>query len=682
MYAKIIRGRIRVVFDEPDLDDVDDLKDQVFVDIGSAREVDKHPREVSCALSIENFRKLKKLGCKLSQDATTRTVIERLSANLKLYDEECERGRRVKEEGWRPYNPDSYKFRVTPFAHQADGFQFLHSMKTPALFGSCGSGKTYIVVTWADSMLKAGCDMVFLVVCPVNLIKHVWQDDAARFSDLTVTSLREPTVPTILAEDWDDKGDPKDLSISERAALRARRLGEHDWKVTAKRRARTRHTKRLNARFAADTDMYVLNPENLRNEAKEKRVRELCKRKKNEGKEICLIIDESSRLKSRTSRTYKALKRIRAFCSQCIIMTGTPAPNGILDLWAQFDVLDGGQTLQPNFVDYRHDTCHEIVLRGRTYQDKAGNTHNLTIWKPKRGKPIEVYKTIKPRMIRFRTEDCIDLPPMRFLIRDISMTKEQSEVYDDMEQMLFTELEGEPVTAKVAATKLMKLREITGGFLITDQSNAKPINKDTPKMLELDELLEQSIAIRLGDDGPPCKALIWAQYQWECKTLVQRYKKYGARGLFGGISSGKKDAAIDAFKHNDKCRVLVCHPKSAGHGLTLVEANYAFYYSLSYDFEEFYQSFWRMPRPGQTRHMTYYFLVTTGTIDEELIDAIRSKKNLSDLITDGRFGRDEFLAGRGKDRATQIDLNWEIPTDLPATSEHEVAGSHNASFDW
>jgi SNF2 family DNA or RNA helicase len=272
-------------------------------------------------------------------------------------------------------------------------------------------------------------------------------------------------------------------------------------------------------------------------------------------------------------------------------------------------------------------------------------------------------------MIRFRTEDCIDLPPQRFIIRDVEMTQEQSEAYEQMETMLFLELDGQPVTAKVAASKMIKLREITGGFIITDARENKPFNKDAAKMLEIDTLLAQSIADKLGDEGPPSKAVIWANYEWETHTLLKRYASpYGARGLFGGISSNAKDRAIEAFYKDPKCRLLVCHPASVGHGLNLTPANFIFYYSLSHDYEEFYQSYRRTRRPGQKRPQTYYFLVCPETIDEELIDAIRAKKNLSDIVTDGRFSSDEILQRRRQRSDQQIQIEWgadDVPPAAP-----------------
>lgn len=618
------RGRIQVKLSPAEAMDAA-LLDQMSRAIGS---FNPSPGSdiVSCAISIQNLRKLKEFGCKLDNDPATRGLIQQLRADLTAYEEESQRGDQVKQGVF--LGPD-YRFKVPPFAHQVTGFHFLHSMKTPALFGACGTGKTYMVATFAESLIQAGAKMVFLVLCPVNLIRHVWEEDVAKFTSLTSASLREVQRLYIRSDDWDpdaDRNDPKARS-------------------KAKRRAKARLNTKLDAKIdKCDVDFYVINFESLRTKTKEDRIRKLLKRKSSEGYSICMVIDESSRIKNPTSKTYRSIKRLRTMCERCIIMTGTPSPNGILDLWAQFSVLDGGMTLQPAFNDYRHDTCHEISPRNFTRTDRSGRERPVTWWEPKAGAPQLVYNTIQPRTIRFRTEDCIDLPPRRFIRRDVSMSKEQIAAYDDMEERLFLELEGEPVTANVAASRLMKLREITGGFLITDNKKEVPLNKNSPKMLELDTLLEQSIAPKLGDDGPPLKALIWAQYQWECRTLVDRYKKhYGSLGLFGGISQSAKDRNIRSFRDDPRCRLLVCHPASAGHGLTLTEGSYSFYYSMSYNFEELHQSIYRIYRPGQIRSTTYYFLVAPRTIDEALLAAIQQKKNLSDLITDGRFSREQLF---------------------------------------
>lgn len=507
---------------------------------------------------------------------------------------------------------------------------------------------TFMALTFAESLILAEPEnnWRFIVLCPVNLIYHVWQVDAEKFTNLSTESLRDDRVVRRLASDFDegvDRTDPEE-------------------KKKARRRVAARRRKLLDTKFdEADANIYVLNYENIRTDPKEARLKRLMQRLTNEGKQIALILDESSVLASRTSRTYKAIKRLRPLCSRCVIMSGTPTPNGILGLWSQFDILDGGQTLQPSYIDFRGDTHTERARRGVTYVDKQGNRRNVLEWAPKPSAAKNIHRRIYPRMIRFRTEDCIDLPPQRCIVRPVNMSADQAEIYDDMETRLLAEVDGQPITAKVAATKLIKLRQITGGFVRDDDGKEHAICKVPPKALETDFLLAQSIAPQLDpDDTAPRKAIIWGQARWEVRMLTDRYKRsYGARALFGGISAKQKQINISLFKEDPSCRLLVCHPGAAGHGLTLVEANVAIYYSLGDNFEHMYQSYRRITRPGQKRAMTFYLLVTPSTVDAYLLNLIRRKKSLSDVVADGGFSRDGFL--REREIPQQIDL-FDVPT--------------------
>ena len=550
MHARIERGRIRIALDG-DGPDLVRQQEQLLEMIGSLSPQGADLTEATCVLSVQNFRKLKRLGCRLSDDTHTQAVIASMREDLQAYEADSLRGNRAKQ---GEVIVDGYAFKRPPMQHQTKGWQFLHALREAALFGDCGTGKTFMVLTFADSLIKQGEKWVFLVICPINLIQHVWIDDAEKFSNLTTLGLRDTPI-SVTARDWKPGVDRKDPAAAEAATKQAKR----------------RRTNLLKERFSEDADLYVINPENIRGEVKQKRLLALLKRRVQEGFKICLVIDESSKLKNRTSQTYRAIKKLRVHCERCIIMTGTPSPNGVMDLWSQFSVLDDGKTLHPSFIDYRAEVAKEITLRGLSYTGRGGQSIPVTKWEPRPGAAQRVYQTIEPRMIRFRTEDCIDLPPRNFVLRDVEMNQAQLDAYEAMEEMLFVELEGVPVTARVAAAKLLKLREITGGFIIADDKREIPLGADAPKMIELDTLLEQSIADKMGDEGPPNKAIIWAQYQWECRTLIKRYgRAYGARGLFGGISSKTKDESIRAFKTDPKCRVLVCHPASAGHGLTLI----------------------------------------------------------------------------------------------------------------
>ena len=310
MKAAVQRGRIRVTLEAVEEDIWLRQKEWLFENIGSANEVKGEEKQVSLALSVRNFQKLKEVRCGLSKDEHTRSVIKTMQIDWELYTRESEFANAAKK-GFQFC--DNYKFKMKPFEHQLIGFQFLHSMDRPALFGDCGTGKTFMVLTYAESLMQKS-KWCFLVICPVNLIKHIWIKDGAKFTDLLLQGLRCETVARTLVRDFDKGVDRTDLAE----------------KKKAKRRANLRHGKVLKELFANDADIYALNPENLRTDPKEKLVKDLMKRKVKEGYRWCLVIDESSMLKSRTSRTYKALKRLRTLAESCIIMTGTPSPNGML----------------------------------------------------------------------------------------------------------------------------------------------------------------------------------------------------------------------------------------------------------------------------------------------------------------------------------------------------------------
>lgn len=649
MQVGLHRGRLRVTIDAVDPEILEEQKLLIHERIGSANDVKGTRDQVSCALSVHNLRKLRELGAITDKSPEIREIIEKLRGEKLVYDRETALGDLVKQGKITLddlIGDVGYKFKLPPFDHQRIGVSFLHAIQEVALFGDCGTGKTFIVLTFIESLNGREQKWLLFVVCPINLIRHVWQEDAKKFTDLSCASLRPDIGYHLLARDFEEGADKKDDGA----------------KAVAKKNAKKRRGELEAEMFNQVADVFVINPETIRGDGKGKerlkQVMAMMKRYRKEGYKWCFAIDESSKIKSRTSSTYKALQKIRALCDRCIIMTGTPSPNGILDLWAQFCLLDGGKTLQPNFVDFRHDTHKTVIVPNMKYTNKrTGKEEPVPLHRMHPNAPTQVHKIIKPRAIRFRTDDCIDLPAMRILLREVPLSPQQREVYDDMENMLYAELEGEPVTAKIAASKLIKLREVTGGFIRTDEGEDKQIGKSVPKMEVLDELLEQSIADNIYDKRPS-KAIIWSQYRWECKTLIKRYgRKYGAKGLYGAVTASAKDKNIQAFKDDPKCKLIVCHPASVGHGLNLSEANFAFYYSLDHNYENLYQSYRRMARPGQTRHMTCYFLVAPDTIDEDIMTAMKGKKDLSDIVTDGKFDRNSFLEARKEGQ--QIELQWE-----------------------
>ena len=647
MLVRIDGSRIRVLLDDgPQAEAQAALLAQAIASAKSECEGDR--QVVACNLSVQSLQKIKALfpASRLSEDAETGEALGALRTRRREYLMESALGDRAKAGQiiFPGYNFDkATAIGKPPFAHQRLGFQFLHAIKKVALFGDCGTGKTFMAATFIESLIKTGERWVFLIICPPNLIKHAWQADVAEYTDLRAVSLRPSRYASVVGIE-----------------------GETDAK-----RQKTAREKLRRDLTEEDSDIYLINPENVRIARKDRRkgdklavVMTLLRKKKKDGYKIGLIFDESSKLKTRTSATFVTVNDIAKLCDRAVIMTGTPSPNGVIQLWPQFQVLDAGMTLQPSFSDYRADTHDFITLENVKWQGKDGHEHTATKWRQKKGIESVVRRLIEPRSIRFNAKDVLDLPEvMPPILREVEMSPPQRKMYTELEAQIFAELDGQSVTAHGAGSKMIKCREITGGFVITDDGNAVPVGADNPKVDELDMLLEQSIADKLWPDGSPSKAIIWAQFQWELKMLIERYRKlYGARGLFGGISQRSKDDAITAFKQDRSARLLVCHPQSAGHGLTLTQANYNFYYSYSFDFEELYQSAKRTVRPGQKNRSFFYFLACKNTIDYDMLDSLGRKKRGSDIVTDGKFRGYDFLARRAK-QPTRITFDWEGADD-------------------
>lgn len=497
-----------------------------------------------------------------------------MKGNVKRRKEEIQAIRRVKK---GKYNSTKYSFKFSPYKHQEKGFHFMHAAPRLAIHGDCGTGKTAIAASFSESLIEAGEGGPILVVCPISIIVQSWLKDIEKFTNLKAISIYEP-------------------SSYKRKEKREKRL-------------------------ATDADIYIASFSLILLMEKELRKKKF----------RTIIVDESTKIKNPRSKTFRALLEVAWKADRRYVMSGTPAPNGPIDLWSQFFFIDGGQTLEPSFVDFRNKFYNRIEIGG-----------GKEFWTPKRHAPAEVNKLIEPVSIRFRASECLDLPKQVFVTRECPMSKEQARVYKDMAEDLFVQLEsGEPVTARVAISRLMKLREVTGGFIIDDSGEPHQVGSN-PKMSDLDDLLEQ--ALSSGEH----KALIWIQYRWEAREILKKYKKkYGARGLYGDIPQKDKDKNIDSFLSEDACRILVCHPQSAAHGLTLTVANYSIYYSLSYNFEEYYQSSKRVHRPGQKKTSFYYFLTCPDTIDETLLSCIQDKKNVQDVIVDGKTSAESILGLQG-----------------------------------
>ena len=533
--------------------------------IGTMKVDEGDPTLGRCRASVQNLQRIKRVvrGVKLSNDAPTKFAIQNMMAER---DEIACSSRELLAAVKNEFPVVPYKFKVKPYKHQIFAFNAMHAGKNIAIFGDCGVGKTAIAAWFIESLykLKELCarDNV-LVICPINIITHAWMEDVEKFTGLKVVSLYEPS--------------------------------------SYKRK------EKIAARFKQKADIYITSFSQLRLREKELRNKKF----------KLIVVDESSKIKNARSRVFRSLLQVSWKAEWKFIMSGTPAPNGAIDLWSQFFFLDGGLTLEPSIVDFRNAHYMSWQMGGR-----------IPIWSPKTGSAARVGKIIASRSITMRAKDCLDLPKRSRIARRVEQTAEERRIYEEMAQNLVVELDtGEMSTARIALSKIMKLREITGGFIMDDDGQPHQIGESS-KMQALDGLVESIM------ESGEHKALIWIQYRWEADTALKMLKKkYGAAVFYGGLSQKVKDNSIKAFRTDPKARILICHPASIAHGITLNEAQYTIYYSLSHDYEHYYQSSRRNYRAGQDKPVFEYHLVTPATIDESLLICLQGKHNFEEEMT-------------------------------------------------
>lgn len=356
---------------------------------------------------------------------------------------------------------------------------------------------------------------------------------------------------------------------------------------------------------------------------------------------IYAAVDEASTIKNPNAARTKTL--IRLARSPCIhfrrVATGSPVPRGPLDLWAQFEFLSPGML---GFRSYRAFMSNYAVVERKEFSGAATvNEQTGEIESRKHQVDVVVaYKNIDDLSRRVaqhayvaRKEDCLTLPPKLYAERDVELTPEQARMYQEMRDIAVTEItEGRWASVQVVIAQLMKLHQIVCGH-ITDEEG-RLVELPTRKIDALQEILQEA------DD----KAIVWCHYRNDVERVAAELRRTGHRVVeyHGGTSAEDRSRAIEEFQEGD-AGVFLGTPHAGGYGITLTAARSVVYYSCGYDLEKRSQSEDRAHRIGQTRSVTYTDLVARGTVEERILDALRKKKHLSDIIMAGpQSARDLF----------------------------------------
>lgn len=342
-----------------------------------------------------------------------------------------------------------------------------------------------------------------------------------------------------------------------------------------------------------------------------------------------LVCDESQRLKNHESKRAKKVVHLSDKARHRYILTGTPILNSPMDIFNQYRVLDAGETFGKNFY----------IFRATYFEDKNAKmpSHlHFPKYEP-RAEVNEIFNNlIYRKALRVLKKDCLDLPPLVKQKIFVDLGKEQVRMYEEMRDEYITyvkqlEATDQPraVIAQLAITKALRLQQIVSGYAKTEDGVEIPL-KENPRLAALKELLEELT--------PSHKVIVWATFHENyrqiaavCKELEIEYVE-----LHGGIPGAEKTRAMDRFRRDENCRVVIANQGAAGIGVNLVEASYSVFFSRNFSLEQDLQAESRNYRGGSEQHekVTRIDLVAAGTIDELILEALANKQNVAEKILD------------------------------------------------
>lgn len=345
-------------------------------------------------------------------------------------------------------------------------------------------------------------------------------------------------------------------------------------------------------------DIYVMSAFNLEWLIKEIGVQNWCF--------DMVVVDEASMFKNPDAKRTQLLRKIVPRTKRFVELTGTPAPNGLLDIWTLIYMLDGGKRLGNNFHQYRA----RYFLPGKKSEKRV-----YSWYCPKDNEQL-IHERISDITMSLKTEDWIDLPELIENVVKINLEGKDRKMYDKFRKEMLLEFEEGDITAANAAVLASKLLQMSNGAVYNENGDIQPIHK---KKLEA---LEQII-----DNANRSPMLVFYAFKHDELLIEKMLKK-------NGIVYGKVKNKADRDKWNrGELEVLIAHPASAGHGLNLQHGGHRVtWYGLTWSLEQWLQANKRIWRSGQEHTTILTIIKTANTFDDRVIDRLRGKQLTQDRL--------------------------------------------------
>ena len=430
------------------------------------------------------------------------------------------------------YNPHQYQEYATNRILEQDAV---------GLFLDMGLGKTVSTLTAVDQLLYDYFDVEkVLVIAPLRVAQKTWPDEIRKWDHL------------------------KHLRISRILGTEKQRLGA----------------------LQAKADIWIINREN---------VEWLVDLYDKNWPFDMVVIDELSSFKSSKAKRFRALRKVRPMIKRIVGLTGTPAPNGLIDLWPQVYLLDQGERLGKTVTGYR----------SRYFEPGKRNRTVIFTWDPKPGAEEAIYSKLEDLCVSMSAEDWLQMPERIDREVIVQIPEAARAQYDQLERDLLLPFAGGDITADTMAILSNKLLQMANGAVYDENGATREIHR--AKLEALDDILEAA-------NGQP--VLVFYNYQHDRDRVLKHIP--AARVL---------DTEDDIEKWNQgKIPVMLAHPASAGHGLNLqAGGNIIVWFGLTWSLELYQQANARLYRQGQDKSVIIHHLVAEETIDGDVMAALAGK---------------------------------------------------------
>ena len=440
--------------------------------------------------------------------------------------------------------------KYVPHAYQAFCINYIKTHPVSALFLDMGLGKTVITLTAIrDLMLDELLVTKTLVIAPLRVARDTWPAETRKWDHLN---------------DLDISVIVGDLRVRESAVSKSALI-------------------------------YIINRENI------KWLVEYYERNGIRWDFDCVVIDELSSFKNYHSQRFKWLRKMRPFVKRWIGLTGTSSSNGLMDLWAEIGILDGGQRLGRFIGRYR-----DAYFKPSSMNPSTGVVYSYA---PREGAEQQIYDRISDITISMKALDYLEMPECVYVNHEVQMSDQEKKLYDQLKSDLIIPLEDGDIDAANAAALSNKLLQLSNGAVYDENGIVRVVHKRKLEMLE--DMIEAA-------NGQPVLIAYW--FKHDHQRIMEHLTACGYSPRDIRESEDIKDW------NTGKMAVALIHPASAGHGLNIQEGGHILiWFGLTWSLELYQQTNARLWRQGQRDTVTIHHIVCENTVDEDVLNALSSK---------------------------------------------------------